>query len=321
MPLNRGTLFDPKLVPELINRIKGKSSLAALAASEPVPFNGQKEFVFTMGDEANLVAESGPKAAGSVGLAPVVTVPVKIEYGARVSDEFMTGAEEYKIEILRAFSDGFAKKAARALDIMAFHGVNPRTNILSNLLTGKYFDSGVTVVYEGAAGEEVDANTLIETAIGTIVDYDVTGMAMAPLLRTKLSRLTLGDDNKQPRYPQLGWGQAPGDINGLPISVNTTVPFGGSTDLGILGDFQSAFKWGFAKEIPLKVIEYGCPDNDTAAGDLQGHNQVYLRCELYLGWAILDKDAFAVIRSGAAPSAEAEAEAGAGDGAGEGGEG
>jgi len=39
----------------------------------------------------------------------------------------------------------------------------------------------------------------------------------------------------------------------------------------------------YAKEIPLEVIEYGNPDNDAEAGDLKGHNQVYLRCELYLG--------------------------------------
>ncbi len=307
MALSKANLFDPVLVTTLIDAVKGKSSLAQLSAQEPVPFNGQKEFVFTMGSEANLVAENGAKPAGTIGLAPVIINPVKIEYGARVSDEFMYAAEEERIDILKSFNDGFAKKAARALDIMAIHGMNPRTAAVSDLLGSNYFDKNagdagfVPVTYEGASGSEIDANTLVETAIGTIAEgYDATGMAMSNAFRTKLSKLTLGTDNKQPMFPELGWGRAPGVINGLPVSVNSTVSFGSSTDLALVGDFENAFKWGYSKEIPLKVIEYGCPDNDTEAGDLQGHNQVYLRCELYLGWGILDKAAFALIRSGQA---------------------
>ena len=310
MGLSKSTLFDPILVNKVIDGVKGKSALAVLANQEPVPFNGRKEFVFTMGSEANLVAENGAKASGNVSLAPVIINPVKIEYGARVSDEFLFASEEAKIDIMQSFTDGFAKKAARALDIMAIHGMNPRTATVSTLLADKYFDYNVgqtgyvPVTYEGAAGSEIDANTLIETAIGLVGanDYDVTGIAMAPALRTKLSKLTLGSQNAQPMFPELAWGKAPSVVNGLPAQVNSTVAFGSSTDLGVVGDFEGAFKWGYAKEVPLKVIEYGNPDNDADAGDLQGHNQVYLRCELYLGWGILDKSAFALIRSGAAPT-------------------
>lgn len=307
MALSKANLFDPVVVSELINNIKGKSALAVLANQEPVPFNGQKEFVFTMGSEANLVAENGAKASGDIGLSPVIINPVKIEYGARVSDEFMFASEEAKIDILSSFADGFAKKAARALDIMAIHGMNPRSAAVSALLTGKYFDYNagqtdyVPVTYEGAEGSEVDANALVETAIGLIgnAEYDATGIAMAPAFRTKLSKLTLGNDNKQPMFPELTWGKAPSVINGLPAQVNSTMSFGSSDDLALVGDFEGAFRWGYAKEIPLKVIEYGNPDNDAEAGDLQGHNQVYLRSELYLGWGILDPKAFALIRAGA----------------------
>lgn len=300
MALGKANLFDPILVNTLIDNIKGKSSLAALCGQAPVPFNGQKEFVFTMGSEANLVAENAAKSAGDIGIAPVIINPVKIEYGARVSDEFMFAAEEERIDILRNFSDGFAKKAARALDIMAIHGMNPRSATVSALLAGRYFDesAGTSGYVAVVSGDEKDENELIEEAVGVVggADYDVTGIAMAPAFRTGLSKLTLGTENKQPRFPELSWGRAPGSINGLPVEVNSTVAFGSSPDRAIVGDFQNAFKWGYSKEIPLKVIEYGCPDNDTEAGDLQGHNQVYLRCELYLGWGILDKAAFAIIR-------------------------
>lgn len=299
MALNKSSLFDPQLVSELIDNVKGKSALAVLSQQNPVPFNGQKEFIFTMGSEANLVAESGAKAAGSLAVSPVTIVPVKIEYGARVSDEFMYAAEEERIDLLKSFNEGFAKKAARALDIMAIHGMNPRTATVSSLLGTNYFDNATQATYRGTSSP-IDANTLIETAIGLVGanDYDVTGIAMAPAFRTYLSQLTLGTNNEQARFPELSWGKAPSVVNGLPAQVNSTVSFGSSTDLALVGDFAGAFKWGYAKEIPLKVIEYGCPDNDTEAGDLQGHNQVYLRAELYLGWGILDTNAFALIKSG-----------------------
>jgi len=61
------------------------------------------------------------------------------------------------------------------------------------------------------------------------------------------------------------------------------------------GDFQNAFKWGYADIINFDVIEYGDPDNTAA--DLKGYNQVYLRAEAWIGWAILDGSAFARIES------------------------
>ena len=45
----------------------------------------------------------------------------------------------------------------------------------------------------------------------------------------------------------------------------------------------------------FEVIEYGDPDN--AGSDLKGHNQVYLRAEAYIGWAVLDGNAFAKIEA------------------------
>ena len=89
MVLQKGALFDPKLVNDLITRVQGKSSLAILSKQVPIPFNGLKEFVFTMDNEIDIVAESGAKGNGGVTLTPQVIVPIKFEYGARITDEFM----------------------------------------------------------------------------------------------------------------------------------------------------------------------------------------------------------------------------------------
>ena len=63
--------------------------------------------------------------------------------------------------------------------------------------------------------------------------------------------------------------------------------------MAIIGDFANFFQWGFAKEIPLEVIEYGDPDN--SGNDLKGYNQVNLRSETFLGWGIMDANSFARI--------------------------
>lgn len=299
--LSKGNLFDPVLVTDLIDKVKGSSALASLCAQTPIPFNGQKEFIFTMDDEVDLVAENGKKTAGSIALTPTTIIPLKVEYGARISDEFMYASEEAQIDILKSFNDGFAKKVARGLDIMALHGVNPRSKTASALIGTNHFDNGVTEVTEA-----VSADALVESAIEVVQgnDYDVTGIAMAPAFRSALAKQTYVDGQKM--YPELAWGSAPGTINGLPVQVNNTVSFNNSTDLAIVGSFTDAFKWGYSKEIPLEVIRYGDPDNSGM--DLKGYNQVYIRAEVYLGWGILDKSAFAVIRSAASLPEEGEEE-------------
>ena len=285
--LEKGTLFDPTLVTDLVEKIKGKSSLAVLSNQTPIPFNGQKEFIFTMDNEIDVVAESGKKSHGGVSLEPRTIVPIKFEYGARVSDEFLYASQEEKINILKAFNDGFAKKVARGLDLAAFHGVNPRTGTASTVIGTNNFDAAVQAV-DGAL---TDPNALVESAITLTDGEDITGMAISPAFRSALAQQK--DAQGLPMFSELAWGNAPTSLNGLPIDVNKTVSDMGIRTHAYLGNFQDAFKWGYAKNIPLEVIKYGDPDNTGL--DLKGYNQVYLRAEVLLGWGILDEDAFARI--------------------------
>lgn len=291
--LQRGVLFTPEQTNKLFSLVRGKSSLAKMAASEPIPFNGETVFTFNMDSEANLVGESGAKANGGATVASVSMQPVKIEYGVRVSDEFKYGAEELKLQYLASFSDGFAKKVARALDIMALHGVNPRTGSTAAVLNDKNFDDVVTNKVEF---DEANINSNIETAIGMVeaAEHEVTGLVMAPACKNALAQLKKGSSSYEALYPELGWGAAPGTLNGLPIDSNSTVSFASNADRAIVGNFRDYFKWGFGKNIVIEVIEYGDPDN--TGRDLKGYNEVYLRGEAYIGWGILVPSAFAKIR-------------------------
>ena len=287
MALGRGSLFDPKLVTDLISKVKGKSSLAALSNQTPVAFNGNKEFTFSFDNEIDIVAENGKKTHGGIKLNPVKIVPIKFEYGARVSDEFMYASEEEKLAVLKEFNEGFAKKVARGLDIAAMHGLNPRTMEVSTVVGDNHFDAKVTntVTYTAATP---DAN--IEAAIALVEDNEreISGMAISPTMRKDLAAMKNSANEKL--YPEFAFGGKPTTLGESKLDINNTVSKG-YKDHALVGDFENMFKWGFAKQIPLEVIEYGDPDNSGM--DLKGYNQVYLRSEVYLGWGILDADSFA----------------------------
>lgn len=291
--LSRGTLFPPEIIPGMIDMVKGESALAALSAQKPIAFNGQTEFTFTMDNEVDVVAENGAKSKGGATIAPRTIIPVKVEYSARISDEFLYGSEEYQLDAITAFSEGFARKVARGLDIMAFHGLNPRTGTASAVIGTNHFDALVTQLVTMASGVSPDAN--VEDAIAMIQgsDENATGMAMAPAFRTALAQMV--DSTGRRIYPDLTWGNKPGMMNGLTTVTNNTVSFNGNLDRAIVGDFANSFRWGYAKEIPIELIRYGNPDNDETLGDLKGHNQVMLRGEIYIGWGILVPAAFARI--------------------------
>lgn len=288
--LNMSNLFDPELVKDLFNRVRGKSSLAALCKKSPISFVGNKVFVFSMDNEVALVAEGDARSHGGITVTPVKIAPLEIEYGARVSARFMDASEEEQLDILEAFNDGFSDKLARGIDIMSFHGVNPRTGETSPLITS-YFDKIDTAVPYAAATPD----DCVDDAIALIGDFDVTGIAMSKTFASALGKLR--NENGTKMYPDLAWGGNPKEVNGIPSSVNSTVSFGGSKDMAIVGDFANCVKWGYAKEVRLEVIPYGDPDN--TGKDLAGHGQVYLRATAYVGWGILVEDAFARVEKNA----------------------
>lgn len=296
--LSRDSLFPKELVGEMFNLVRGKSSVAKLSGAKPIEFDGETIFTFNLDKEIDIVAENGPKSNGGGTITAKSIVPIKVEYGMRVSDEFKYAAEEKQIQYLRAFADGFAAKLARGIDIMAFHGVNPRTGTAAtNTIGNMHFDAQVSQTVNFAAAT---ANDNIEAAIALVEgnEHEVTGMAMAPAMRAALAQIKKGTSSNEALFPELAWGANPGVINGLPVDTNSTVSANTSADRAILGNFRDFFKWGYAKNIPIEVIEYGNPDNDAEAGDLKGHNQIYLRGEAYVGWGILVPEAFAKIEAG-----------------------
>ena len=266
--ISKGTMFPPQLAAEIFNKVKGHSSLAMMTPSEPIPFNGKDIFTFSLDHEIAIVGENAAKPAGGATMTPVQIRPVKVVYQSRVSDEFMLAAEEAQLDTLRAFVDGFSAKVARGLDIMAMHGVNPFDGSASSIVGNNHFDYAIPeankIVY-GHDSSAADAN--IEEALGKI--ESPTGIIMGKTIRTAVAELTTSNARK---YPDFAWGATPPTLGGMKLDSNSTVEFN-------------------AKEMPMEIIEYGDPDGSGT--DLKKANQVLIRSEAYIGWAILDGARFA----------------------------
>ena len=290
-----GTLFKPELVKELISKVQGRSVLAKLSSQTPIPFNGVEQFIFNLEGNAQIVGEGEQKQAGKAKITSKVIKPLKFVYQARITDEFKYASEEKQMSFLSAYMDGFAKKIAEAFDLAALHGLEPKTMTDDSFRATNSFDGLITgniVNYDEA---HIDDN--IDTAVQTIVAKggEVTGIALSPTAGQNLAKIKV---NGVVQYPEFRFGQNPDSFYGMKSDINKNLTVTGGTaetDHAIVGDFQNRFKWGYAENIPMEIIEFGDPDG--AGRDLKAYNEICLRAEAFIGWGILDEDAFARVKA------------------------
>lgn len=287
-----GVNFPSELLPDLIDKVKGESVLQKLSGQEPIPFNGVTQFDFTFDKEVDIVAENGDKGVGGVSLKPITIVPIKFEYGARFSEEMWYASEEARIDLLKNFNNGFAKKLAKGIDLAAIHGVNPRTKTASTVVGANSFMtkevSKVTVTDLTKIDKTI--NSAIEVVTGN--EYENSGIALSVSAASAMG--SIQSTTGAAMYPDFMFGGYPKTLAGKNLAVSTNisaVKTDAATPHAIVGDF-TMFKWGIARNIDLRLIQYGDPDGQ---GDLARKNQIYLRAEAYLGWAIMDSKAFAIV--------------------------
>lgn len=296
--LQAGTLFGPELVTELISKVRGNSVLAKLSSQSPMPFSGTEQFIFNLDGNVQIVGEGEQKGSGEAKLTSKVIKPVQFTYQTRISDEFKYAAEEKKIQYLQKFSEGFAKKIAEGLDIAAFHGLEPKSMTDASFRATNSFDGQITANVVAYTEATFDDN--IEAAVQQVAAKGglVTGIALSPEGGQALAKIK--DANKTPLYPEFKFGQNPDSFYRMASGVNRTLTMtGGSaeTDHAIVGDFQNMFQWGYSENIPLEIIEYGDPDG--TGRDLKAYNEICLRAQAWVGWGILDADAFARVKADA----------------------
>ena len=293
--MKAGTLFKPELVTELISKVQGRSVLAKLSSQTPIPFNGVEQFIFNLEGNAQIVGEGEQKLGNKAKLTSKVIKPLKFVYQARITDEFKNASEEKRMNFLSAYMDGFAKKIAEAFDLAALHGLEPKTMTDASFRATNSFDgviNGSIVTYDET---KIDEN--LESAVQQVTarGCEVNGIALSPAAGQALAKVKV---NGVVQYPEFRFGQNPDSFYGMKSDINKNLTVTGGTaetDHAIVGDFQNRFKWGYSENIPMEIIEYGDPDG--AGRDLKAYNEICLRAEAFIGWCILDEDAFARVKA------------------------
>lgn len=277
--------------------IKG-GVLAQLTPGDPDLKVGPTDFfTFTMTPKAELVGEGSNKSSQDGTPTQVVAKTYKVQITYRFSQEVMFADEDDQTQIVENLVANVAVALSRALDLLAIHGINPATGVVSGAISNYFVKAGNgvgSVTATGTAQTDLEsAAVLLQTA-----GYNATGIAFDPLYAGQLARSK--DSQNRPLYPELGLGFTVNQFQGLQAASSDTVSgrkevVGGAINVrAILGDFD-AFKWGVARELPLETIQYGDPDG---AGDLKRTNEIAIRAESYIGFAIFDGAAFAMIVSG-----------------------
>lgn len=290
--VTKSTKFPAQLVSEMFNAVSGKSSVAKMAGATPIPFVGTDVFVFNFASKLSVVGEGAAKPAGDATVTPVQIRPVKVVYQARFSDEFMRAGEEYQLNTLRTFAEGFSRVAAEGLDEMVLHGVNPAAGTASAVIGNNHADYVINAYSSNANTETWTSGTnspvdKLEAVLAKIPDAN--GIILGPTIRTGISAIKATSGGGVPAYPEFAFGGYPDNLGKCVLDVNKTVEANSSKDRAFVANWD-AFKWGYAGEIPIEVIEYGNPDGGSY--DLKQANEILLRGEAFIGWGFLDASQF-----------------------------
>lgn len=263
--LSKGSLFPEELIPGFIQKTTGASALAKLCGATPIPFNGQKEFTFTLDKEVDIVAENGAKGTGGLTVEPITIVPLKIEYGARVSDEFLYASEDAQMDVLSAFADGFAKKVAKGLDLMAFHGINPRTGTASGVIG--------TDAYAGLVAADAD-----------IAEHNgiLNGWVLSP--KGKALLLNAVDGNKRPLFiNNVAEGAVPMILGSRTLQSKGAYLSGTPDVVGFAGDWTQAM-YGTVEGVQIAIADQATLQDGEDTINLFQQNMFAVRAEIEVGF-------------------------------------
>lgn len=278
--------------------------LPKLVASKPTLFGPVKGATFSGVPRAQIVGESSKKSGQDpFSLVPFSAQPVKAQITVRSSDEFKWADEDYQLGILDDLvAPAIGAGMGRFVDLFTFHGINPLTGTVSDKAT-KYLSQATKVVEAaGAPTNELNQAVGLIAATGTAMP---NGIAFDAAYNYALATEVWPEGTAlagQERYPSLGFG-AVENWRGLKAASSSTVsgrPERADTTIrAIVGDYTQV-RWGYQRDIPLEMIEYGNPDNiveeDGTPRDLKGFNEVALRAEVVIYVAIGDLAKFSLVK-------------------------
>lgn len=280
----------------LIAKATTGSAISVLSQQEPQSFGSITHPTLTGRPRAEYVGEGADKSSTNATFGTKVVTPHKVQVTMRFNEEVQWADEDYQLGILDTLADEAGTALARALDLGAFHGINPLTGTaIASIVVGDRIATTTNAV-ELTTATLTTPDLVLEQAAGLIIadGYQPNGIAFDPTYAWTIATARYADGRK--KYPELGFGLDVSSFEGLRAASSTTVSglpeASANTNVkAILGDW-SMFRWGVQRNIPVELIRFGDPDGQ---GDLKRKNQIALRSEIVYGWGVMDLDAFSVV--------------------------
>lgn len=274
----------------IINKVGNTSTIAALSPSTPQLFLNEDYIVFNGAAEAEVVAEGQKKSSYEQTASSITGKKFKVQCTTRVTEELKWADEDNRLEIISSIQEDQTKAIARALDYVIYHAVNPKSGAK---LSG-YTALTANAVAVTDSGDDI-AN--VDALADAVNEYEINGVALSRTWASRLRKLRVPATGMR-FYPEIPINLAAGTLDGIPAATSTTVDGAKATEktkvLGIMGDY-SLIKWGMIRDIWAEVIQYGDPDQTGV--DLKANNQIAYRTEAMFSYAVLDPEAFAVLKA------------------------
>lgn len=280
----------------LFSKATTGSAISVLSGAEPQSFGSITYPTLTGRPRAEYVGEGADKASTGATFGTKVVTPHKVQVTMRFNEEVLWADEDYQLGVLTTLADESGTALARALDLGAFHGINPLTGTaVASIVVGDRIATTTNAV-ELTTATLGTPDIVMEQAAGLVIadGYQPNGIAFDPTYAWTIATARYADGRK--KYPELGFGLDVSSFEGLRAASSTTVSglpeAAANTNVkAIIGDW-SAFRWGVQRQVPVELIRFGDPDGQ---GDLKRKNQIALRSEIVYGWGVMDLDAFAVV--------------------------
>lgn len=274
----------------IINKVGNTSTIAALSPSTPQLFLNEDYVVFNGAAEAEVVAEGQTKSSYEQTASYITGKKFKVQCTTRVTEELKWADEDNRLEIISSIQEDQTKAIARALDYVIYHAIDPKSG---TELSG-YDALTANAVAVTDSGDDI-AN--VDALADAVNEYEINGVALSRTWASRLRKLRVPATGMR-FYPEIPINLAAGTLDGIPAATSTTVDGVKATTptkvLGIMGDY-SLIKWGMIRDIWAEVIQYGDPDQTGV--DLKAHNQIAYRTEAMFSYAVLDPNAFAVLKA------------------------
>lgn len=280
-------------IPAVVEKIAQNSVLAALSQAKPQLYTNAEHIVMTGVPLAEYVGESAQKSSTKPTWESRPRKIHKLQTTVRQSLESKFADEDNGGIYTEDLITKMGLSIAQAIDVGVLHGWNPLgKEATANLTEMAIVPNATQVTATGNA--QADLDSLPDSVIEKL--YRVNGIALDPMFANQLRKLRVEATGAR-MYPEIGLDLAPGNLDG--IRSTTSVNVGGanlginSGALAIVGDWSQVL-WGIVRDIKLRPIEYGDPDN---GGDLQGKNEIAYRVECLYAVSVLDPKAFAVLKA------------------------